>query len=452
MIKYVVVLLNSVILFIYGFFVGDEGIVISGNFPSSMVVNQEILLDLKITKGKMSGFAKFQLNLPEGFIIREVDNQGASFSSNNGIGKWIWSSLPSDEELVIKIGLTAGELALGNKLIAAKYSYVVNNEKQQVEMQAVEIQVLSPGESATTSDSTKTNQKQQEPIVKDSTLSIPTSAAQVSSNAEPTGNIEISRTYSVTANPKEILVDVVIKKGATAGFARYSDDIEDGFAAKSVKTDGSSFSVADKKIKFVWVNVPAKDELHIVYALTRVNSDNPLVLNGEYSYLEHNQSKKSKPLMQVIPKEEMTTAVENTATVSVEKTGVSSTEKQVQNEAEEQVAKQTEVQETLPETKLNANKSNAKFCVQVGAFNNSKVQASVLKRKFKIAESIRSEMQDGYFKFIIGSHPEYREARQHRETIVNKNGVKSSFVVAYNNGARITVQEALMISNQKWYK
>lgn len=452
MIKYVVVLLNSVILFIYGFFSDNEGIVISGNFPSRMVVNQEVLLDIKITKGKMSGFAKFQLDFPEGFTIREVDNQGASFSSNNGIGKWIWSSLPSDEELIIKIGLTASELALGNKIIAAKYAYVVNNQKQQVEMPAVEIQVLNPGELANTDDSTKAAQKQPEPVVTDSAFSIPTITTQVSSNAEPTGNIEISRTYSSTGNPKEIHIDVVIKKGATAGFARYSDDLEDGFTAKSVKTDGSSFSVADKKVKFVWVNVPAKDELHISYAVTRLSSDNPLVLNGEYSYLEHNQSKKSKPLKQIIPKEEMTTPVENTTALPVEKTEISSTEKQLQNDAEEQVVKQKETQVTLTETKLSANQSNAKFCVQVGAFNNSKIQASVLKRKFKIAESIRSEMQDGYFKFVVGSHGEYRDARKHRETMINKNGVKSSFVVAYNNGARITVQEALMISNQKWYK
>ena len=452
MIKYLVVLLNSVILFLYGFFVGDEGIVISGNFPNSMVVNQEILVDIKITKGKMSGFAKFQLDMPKGFTIREVDNQGASFSSNNGIGKWIWSSLPSDEELIIKIGLTAEESALGNKIIAAKYSYVVNNEKQQVEMPAVEIQVLNIGEVATTNDSTKNTPSNQEPTSKDSSSSATGMAALISSNAEPIGNIEIVRTYSPTGNPKEILVDVLIKKGATAGFARYSDDLEDGFSAKSVKTDGSSFSVADKKIKFVWVNVPAKDELHISYFITRFNSIKPTVLNGEYSYLEHNQSKKAKPSMQTIPFEEILLGEEKIAEVPVERTENSVQEKKIENPTEEPIVADKTEGASAVETKLNANQSNAKFCVQVGAFNNSKVQVGTLKRKFKIYENMRSEMQDGYSKFIVGSHSEYKDARQHRETMINKNGVKSSFVVAYNNGARITVQEALMIGNQKWFK
>jgi hypothetical protein len=60
-------------------------------------------------------------------------------------------------------------------------------------------------------------------------------------------------------------------------------------------------------------------------------------------------------------------------------------------------------------------------------------------------------MAGGYTKFMVGKHGEYKEARNHRETVKAK-GVNGAFVAAYNGPARITVQEALMISNQKWLR
>ena len=60
-------------------------------------------------------------------------------------------------------------------------------------------------------------------------------------------------------------------------------------------------------------------------------------------------------------------------------------------------------------------------------------------------------MAECFSKFMIGNFGEYKEARNNRETIKDK-GCRSAFVVAYNGAKRITVQEALMISNQKWFK
>ncbi len=93
---------------------------------------------------------------------------------------------------------------------------------------------------------------------------------------------------------------------------------------------------------------------------------------------------------------------------------------------------------------------NVIYNVQIGAFTNA-IQSGVLAKKFNISENIKSEMAQGFNKFMVGNFSEYKEARSHRENVKQK-GCNSAFVVAYNGAKRITVQEALMITSQKWFK
>jgi hypothetical protein len=461
MIKYLFILVNAFTVFIYSLFGGDNGINLSVNIPKTIIAGQEVPIEIKVTKGSMSGFAKLQLELPEGLSLKELDNKGANYSYSDGIAKWVWASLPSENDIIVKATLVAASSASGAKTIGAKYSFVENNAKQVVEMVPFEITIEAPENANTSQTSTPETTANTNTEAEAATA---TNTSVSNSNKEPAGNVTVVRTISKGTNDGEYIVNLKVKKGATRGFARYSDDLKSGVIAKAITTDGSSFSVADGKVKFVWVSVLIKDELELSYSLTSTTSI-AMILKGEYSYLEDNQSKKylltPEPLEINLAPAVATNTTEPVTTPTVAM--VTPTETLALETPTVAVVTPTETVAVITQTEtptntkpvnetVAKNDGSVNYMVQIGAFTNGNVTASVLKQKFGISETVKSEMQGGFSKFMVGSHREYKGARDQRERIRNNNGVKSAFVVAYNLSKRITVQEALMISNQKWYK
>ena len=458
MIKYFFILINSLTLFIFGLFQTDNSVTIKNNIPSNFIVGQEVAVEFRISKGIQSGFAKFQLELPEGISIIKKDEMNSIYSIQNGVAQWIWSEVPEDEELLIKLTLLASELGIGIKTFNSNYSFIEKNEKKVFNMLPLEASI-------------------QNNIINNKVAVIKDTLTK----AEPNTSIDVVRLISDGPNANEKTITIKIKKGDTKGFAKYSDETDMIINAKAIKTDGSSFSVSDGKIKFVWVDVPTKSELEVSYHID-FNNKNSNILKGEYSYLEKNQSKKYivKPdslvigklkdeiTLQAVQKTEPAKSIvqENEANqltskkiiedsksnLTVEKTStlVTETPNLVKKEAIEVKAVPAKA-EIVKETPQIVN-ADPNFVVQIGAFKNTKVVATVLIKKYRITDKIVDELHDGFSKFMVGNHNLYKEARKHRDIIKSKHGVKDAFIAAYNVGKRITVQEALMVSKQSWFK
>ena len=458
MIKYFFILINSLTLFIFGLFQTDNSVTIKNNIPSNFIVGQEVAVEFRISKGIQTGFAKFQLELPDGISIIKKDEMNSIYSIQNGVAQWIWSEVPKDEELLIKLTLVASELGIGIKTFNSNYSFIEKNEKKVFNMLPLEASIQN----------NIINNKVS--VIKD-TLT----------KAEPNTSIDVVRLISDGPTANEKTITIKIKKGDTKGFAKYSDETDLILNAKAIKTDGSSFSVSDGKIKFVWVDVPTKSELEVSYHID-LNNKNSNILKGEYSYLEKNQSKKYivKPdslvivklkdeiTLQAVQKTEPAKSIvqeteanqltskkiieESKSNLTVEKTStlVTETPNLVKKEAIE-VKTMPEKAEIVKETPQIVN-ADPNFVVQIGAFKNTKVVATVLIKKYRITDKIVDELHDGFSKFMVGNHNLYKEARKHRDIIKSKHGVKDAFIAAYNVGKRITVQEALMVSKQSWFK
>ena len=437
MIKPLVILFNALSVFLFSFFFGDSPVSVIGNIPKNIKPNTEFTAEIKISKGAIAGFAKFQIEVPQGFTVKELDNKGGSFSFVNNIGKIIWTSSPSESEFTLKFTIVPDGSASGVKTITSKFSYVNNNVKEVVEMTPAEITIGDGIVATETSTSSQTTQ----PVTSSET---PTNLNAGTGSTDAESPVNCSRTITKGATDNDYNVQVKIKKPSIKGFAKYQEIIPSGFTMKAVSTSGSSFSVSDGKGKFVWVSLPAEDELIISYTLERgYSSTTASSLTGEFSYLENDQTKKVKLTVDQLPS---TNAVVTTNVVTDNTTVV--TEKITKTDVvADNTTKTTIVESTITVTKK---QGNVAYHVQIGAFNNP-IESTVLARKFSVSESITSEMAEGFHKFMIGDFGEYKEARNNRETVKQK-GCRSAFVVAYNGPKRITVQEALMITSQKWYK
>lgn len=282
--------------------------------------------------------------------------------------------------------------------------------------------------------------------------------------------MNVTRTITPGKTTGTYLVELKVKKDGLKGFAKLQERVPDGFIAIGDKTDGANFSFNSSEHlgKFVWTSLPAKDELMVSYKVMpkqgAAQATSALV-EGEFSYLESDQTKKfviekqdlaggtqtavappdvtTTPTVAVTPTVVPEATVATTEPVATTTTAASTptvaTTEPVVTETTTPVTTTTEVQKN----------TNVHYAVQVGAFKNG-VNVAALSSRFGLS-GVTTEMQDGYTKCITGQHTEYRSARDARENIKSK-GVSDAFVTAYNSGRRITVQEALMITSQKWFR
>lgn len=85
---------------------------------------ETFLVTLKVKKSNVSGVGKIIENIPNGFTAKEIENNGAIFSQKDNQVKFLWMTLPSDNEFTVSYKIMVDENLDGNKVIDGKMSYL----------------------------------------------------------------------------------------------------------------------------------------------------------------------------------------------------------------------------------------------------------------------------------------------------------------------------------------
>src|SRR5690606_40752082 len=89
-------LFNVVGLLLFNLLFGNDVSVVQ-DMPARMEPGTEMRVVVTVNKAQVNGFAKLQIDLPEGFTAAAIETRGASFTFADGKAKFIWMALPTQE-------------------------------------------------------------------------------------------------------------------------------------------------------------------------------------------------------------------------------------------------------------------------------------------------------------------------------------------------------------------
>ncbi len=108
-------------------------ITITSNLPSNINAGASIDAEVKINKGTVANFAKYQMDVPTGYAVTAVEVKSGNFTFENQRAKIVWVSIPSDPEFIVKFKIQANSDAANPGTFSQKFYYLENNEKKEVD-------------------------------------------------------------------------------------------------------------------------------------------------------------------------------------------------------------------------------------------------------------------------------------------------------------------------------
>jgi hypothetical protein len=387
---------------------------VSQTSPGTIQINNSFLVQVAIQTGNIKGLASFTEQLPKGFTASAVDNAGAKTSFSNNAILFSWDSVSPGGTVNISFRVDVGSAAtIQTDTLKGRFLYAVNNQKSETDCLPAFVNVKG-AKGGGNSDVKKTD------TLKDT----------------PDGGVFVVRQLSSsTISPdSNVTITLILHKAGAKGFAKIEDTLPKGFKAKAIEVKGASFTFDNNIVKFVWPAIPADSVISVSY---RIKAGTKAIgmywIGGNFSYIYN-----GLPLFYSISR----TNFSSTSTTR-SSAGVKSVK--IENKKPDSTSLPAAT-ESIPATA----KEEVSYRVQIMALHNP-VDVSYFSSRGKINGTVNAELNNGFTKYTVGNFMDYKSVRDARDDYRNQ-GISGPFVVSYNSGARITVQEALMITHQQWYK
>ncbi len=354
------------------------------------------LVTLKVEKSNVSGVGKIIENIPDGFTAQEVENNGAIFSQKGNQVKFLWMTLPSDNEFTVSYKIMVDENLNGNKVIDGKMSYLDGDVTKNALIDGTSIEI--------------TNTQQD----------IQTAGIEQNSNDETTASADEEKTTQKN-NTSDKTIDSDEEKESVNNTDKESITNQKSSSTEN-QTESENTIASNNETKS---NQAANKEENRTTSLEANNTST---------------EKENTPVDNTIATSEENNALQNETATSIDNTTAT---------IEDENTIQTENNNTNSTNDEATSNHKVNYRVQICALRK-KTETNYFVQNHNVKEKIYLNMHEGWHKYTVGDFKEYMSARDHRSTAKSKYKINGSFVTAYNDGSRITVQEALMITKDKW--
>lgn len=410
--------------------------------PAEVVAGSEFQVSVSVSKGDLETFSRLQQDLPAGLRATVVESQNADFSFEDKRARFIWLKMPAENQFIVTYNIKVDERLKGVFSIGGKFSFIDDNERRAVNTQSNLITILpSPNIDPSLIVDIEDYEKLIIPYIEPS-------------GAEPLIAC-VRQEPMLDKTEKVYIVTLLVSKERKEKFAKIEESVPAGYRAESLNPHDAIFTFKDHTAKFLWMNLPASSLFTVSYKLipTSATAAKPEI-KGEFSYLEENKtssipiSQTSQDITSIKTTQELNSLL---ASLPTEQFTQTSTSDAVTVDASGRKIIQPPDKKVTNLQYVLEPEEGIYYRVQLAA-GHKPVDVKRYFRKYNLDKEVRKEIHEGWHKYSIGSFKVYREARDYRVHIWNTTEIDDAFVSAYNNGNRITVQEALMIANQKWYK
>jgi len=425
------------------------------NAPGQVEAGQEMTVSITLDKSELRSFARFQQQLPGGLEAEVVEAGHAEFKFEDQSVKFIWLKLPPEEQINISYRVKVNERLKGVFELGGAFSYIEDNERQSVDLPAKSV-TINPSPSM-------------EPEMLVDVGDFKPMAQPPSRRASIQGVQCIRQKPTALEQGPGYLVNLLVHKGDKEKFAKIQEQIPQGYEAVQQEGQGAIFTFKDQTAKFLWMNLPSEPFFVISYRLIPTNGEQAPQINGQFSFIENDNTRNIDIVQRDVNLEDtsrdhLLSIISSAEGPQITAGGLDARDNEMQDRASaEKPRKKGRVRIEIAREAKRILEENARLTSklepQSGVYYRVQIAAGHrpinVKRYFNqydIEKEVRTELHDGWRKYSVGSFPIYKKARDYRVHIWNTTTIDDAFVAAYNDGTRITVQEALMITNHKWYK
>ncbi|MFN8698137.1 MAG: hypothetical protein ACK5XQ_02325 [Flavobacteriales bacterium] len=457
MIKYALLSFQFLGLFVLGLFT-ENVVMIDNQTPTMLAPGEKKEVTITIDKSEIQGFAKLEVFLPGGLIATAGNTGGASFTFHEQKARFVWMNMPTERSFKVTYYIECVGTEAKNADIKGAFSYIEKNKRVDFIIPVRTIAVQSENVTAQSQAPTEA------PVEKTDAPVPPADAPAGGATAVTAAPAEMTCTRTITAlSATEFQIDIRVSGNTIEGFAKIMESVPANCKTEKIQDAGSVVTQEKNSIKFVWFEIPKSPIVDISYKISCLTPPaSPLAVTGKLSYVQNSTPKEltistgsesTQQLAQNTPKDEPKNSG-NTSVANPEKT-VPAQDVAQNNPTHAEPKKQSPPVKKEHEkavANVPAPETVISYKVQILAAHRV-VNKTYFQQKHGFSDAFNIENHEGWMKYTTGRYNEYRQARDAREQItLDHNSLPGPFVTAYNDGQRITVQEALLISKQQWFK